>query len=67
MVWVSLDLVLSRTVDALWMNWLTDAKRPRRCKDEQTSADAVEGGEATGAMSHAFVAALTQNPNQTYL
>ncbi|ORY76536.1 caspase domain-domain-containing protein [Leucosporidium creatinivorum] len=36
------------------------------CKDNQTSADASEGGQATGAMSHAFVAALTKAPKQTY-
>ena len=26
----------------------------RSCKDDQTSADAQEGGKATGAMSYAF-------------
>jgi len=36
------------------------------CKDEQTSADAVEGGEATGAMSFAFIAALSENPRLSY-
>lgn len=36
------------------------------CKDVQTSADAVESGEATGAMSHAFIAALNQNNQQSY-
>jgi hypothetical protein len=30
------------------------------CKDTQTSADAVESGEATGAMSWAFIASLTK-------
>jgi len=35
-------------------------------KDTQKSADTVEGGEATGAMSHAFIAALTKNPHQSY-
>lgn len=29
------------------------------CKDTQTSADTVEAGQATGAMSHAFVSALS--------
>jgi len=36
------------------------------CKDSQTSADAVEGGTATGAMSYAFIAALTHQPRQSY-
>jgi len=36
------------------------------CKDSQTSADAVEGGVATGAMSYAFILALTQRPQQSY-
>lgn len=37
------------------------------CKDTQTSADAFENGQATGAMSHAFIEVMTQNPNQSYL
>ncbi|KAH9037910.1 metacaspase-1 [Lactarius pseudohatsudake] len=36
------------------------------CKDSQTSADAVEAGSATGAMSYAFITALTQQPQQSY-
>ncbi|KAJ3920169.1 peptidase C14, caspase domain-containing protein, partial [Lentinula edodes] len=36
------------------------------CKDSQTSADAVEAGTATGAMSYAFISALSQNPQQSY-
>ncbi|KAI0259901.1 caspase domain-containing protein [Gloeopeniophorella convolvens] len=36
------------------------------CKDSQTSADAVEAGSATGAMSFAFISALTQQPQQSY-
>jgi len=36
------------------------------CKDSQTSADTVEAGRATGAMSFAFISVLTQNKNQTY-
>ncbi|KAJ3753534.1 peptidase C14, caspase domain-containing protein [Lentinula raphanica] len=36
------------------------------CKDSQTSADAVEAGTATGAMSYAFITALSQNPQQSY-
>ncbi|KAF8699301.1 Peptidase C14, partial [Rhizoctonia solani] len=36
------------------------------CKDSQTSADTVEGGEATGAMSYAFMEVLRQKPQQTY-
>lgn len=37
------------------------------CKDTQTSADTVQNGTATGAMSWAFISVLTQNPNQSYL
>ncbi|RCK64654.1 Metacaspase-1 [Candida viswanathii] len=37
------------------------------CKDDQTSADAKEGGVATGAMSYAFLTVMGQNPNQSYL
>ncbi|WVQ98413.1 hypothetical protein IAU59_005536 [Kwoniella sp. CBS 9459] len=36
------------------------------CKDSQTSADTQEEGKATGAMSYAFIAALTKYPNQSY-
>lgn len=36
------------------------------CKDSQTSADTQEGGQATGAMSFAFISALTANPRQSY-
>jgi len=36
-------------------------------KDSQTSADASISGEATGAMSWAFVAALKKNPQQSYV
>lgn len=35
-------------------------------KDDQTSADANIAGTATGAMSWAFIAALTKNPQQSY-
>ena len=31
------------------------------------SADASIGGEATGAMSWAFITALRKNPNQSYV
>ncbi|RCH94251.1 Ca(2+)-dependent cysteine protease [Rhizopus azygosporus] len=37
------------------------------CKDNQTSADAMENGKSTGAMSFAFTTALRQNRQQTYL
>jgi len=37
------------------------------CKDSQTSADATEAGQATGAMSYAFMLALNQNPQQSYM
>eukprot|EP00051_Salpingoeca_urceolata_P017117 m.230983 g.230983 ORF g.230983 m.230983 type:complete len:592 (-) comp18863_c0_seq4:1165-2940(-) len=36
------------------------------CRDEQTSADATIGGQATGAMSWAFREAFSRNPNMTY-
>ncbi|TFK75218.1 hypothetical protein BDN72DRAFT_892560 [Pluteus cervinus] len=36
------------------------------CKDSQTSADTQEAGNATGAMSFAFISALSQNHQQTY-
>lgn len=37
------------------------------CKDDQTSADASEGGRATGAMSWAFILVLEQQREQSYL
>ncbi|GAA6042642.1 hypothetical protein JCM8097_008263 [Rhodosporidiobolus ruineniae] len=37
------------------------------CKDDQTSADTQMGGQATGAMSWAFITSLTKFPQQTYL
>ena len=36
-------------------------------KDTQTSADASIGGQATGAMSFAFISALKKNPQQSYV
>ncbi|TFK33161.1 caspase domain-containing protein [Crucibulum laeve] len=36
------------------------------CKDGQTSADTFAGGVAVGAMSYAFITALTRKPVQTY-
>ncbi|CAG8452953.1 3180_t:CDS:10 [Scutellospora calospora] len=36
------------------------------CKDSQTSADANEAGQNTGAMSYAFITALRANRYQTY-
>ncbi|KAF3765595.1 hypothetical protein M406DRAFT_97279 [Cryphonectria parasitica EP155] len=36
-------------------------------RDDQTSADATIASQATGAMSWAFISAIKQNPNQTYL
>lgn len=36
-------------------------------RDDQTSADATIASQATGAMSYAFITAIRQNPNQTYL
>lgn len=37
------------------------------CKDDQTSADASEGGQSTGAMSWSFIKVMKDNPNQSYL
>jgi len=36
-------------------------------KDSQTSSDATIAGQATGAMSWAFITALKKNPHQSYL
>lgn len=36
------------------------------CKDSQASADTQEAGQATGAMSWAFIQALSANNQQTY-
>jgi hypothetical protein len=36
------------------------------CQDGQTSADTFAGGVAVGAMSHAFIDALSKNPHPTY-
>lgn len=36
-------------------------------KDDQTSADATIASQATGAMSWAFITALKQNPQQSYV
>ncbi|KAG8917691.1 Ca(2+)-dependent cysteine protease [Tulasnella sp. 418] len=36
------------------------------CKDSQTSADTEIAGQATGAMSHAFMTALNARPQQTF-
>ncbi|KAF8186789.1 peptidase C14 [Pholiota molesta] len=36
------------------------------CMDDQTSADTFQGGVAVGAMSNAFITALTNKPEQTY-
>lgn len=37
------------------------------CRDDQTSADAVIGGKATGAMTWALTTCLTKNKKQTFL
>ncbi|GBL51805.1 Ca(2+)-dependent cysteine protease [Candidozyma auris] len=37
------------------------------CKDDQTSADAKEAGQNTGAMSWAFISVLKQSNNHSYL
>lgn len=36
-------------------------------KDNQTSADATENGQSTGAMSWAFLGVMTRQPQQSYL
>jgi hypothetical protein len=36
------------------------------CKDSQTSADTVEAGQATGAMSYAFIAAIQKQHDQSF-
>jgi len=36
------------------------------CRDDQTSADASFGGEASGAMTWAFTSSLRQNANQSF-
>ncbi|KZV90872.1 peptidase C14 [Exidia glandulosa HHB12029] len=36
------------------------------CKDTQTSADTSEAGQATGAMSWAFIESLSRQPQQSY-
>ncbi|TFK27140.1 metacaspase [Coprinopsis marcescibilis] len=36
------------------------------CKDSQTSADTSEAGKATGAMSFAFISALSKKHDQSY-
>ncbi|KAH8594712.1 caspase domain-containing protein [Bisporella sp. PMI_857] len=36
-------------------------------KDDQTSADATIASQATGAMSWAFISAIKQNPQQSYV
>ncbi|KAI0639103.1 caspase domain-containing protein [Trametes polyzona] len=36
------------------------------CKDSQTSADTVEAGQSTGAMSFAFISCLRENRQQSY-
>lgn len=37
------------------------------CKDDQTSADANEAGQSTGAMSWSFIKTMNEMPNQSYL
>ncbi|KAJ9108640.1 Ca(2+)-dependent cysteine protease [Naganishia adeliensis] len=37
------------------------------CKDDQTSADTSIAAKATGAMSYAFITALTRYPQQSYM
>ncbi|KAJ9113653.1 Ca(2+)-dependent cysteine protease [Naganishia vaughanmartiniae] len=37
------------------------------CKDDQTSADTSIAAKATGAMSYAFITALTRYPQQSYI
>lgn len=37
------------------------------CKDSQTSADTSEAGKATGAMSYAFIAAMSKYQQMSYV
>jgi hypothetical protein len=37
------------------------------CRDDQTSADTSIDGEATGAMSYAFISTMQANPRQSYI
>lgn len=37
------------------------------CRDDQTSADATISGSATGAMSWAFIGAMKENPESSYV
>jgi hypothetical protein len=37
------------------------------CRDDQTSADTSIDGEATGAMSYAFISTMRANPGQSYV
>ncbi|GAA5924710.1 Ca(2+)-dependent cysteine protease MCA1 [Sporobolomyces koalae] len=37
------------------------------CRDKETSADTAMAGQATGAMSWAFITALTKYPQQSYI
>jgi len=36
------------------------------CRDDQTTADVVQGDKGFGALTHAFLTALRQSSNQTY-
>lgn len=49
-------------------NILADVIQFSGCRDDQTSADATIGGQATGAMSWSFIEAFSKyGPNQTYV
>jgi hypothetical protein len=37
------------------------------CRDDQTSADTFENGQAVGALSWAFITTLTKDPTQSYM
>ncbi|PRT56019.1 Metacaspase-1 [Wickerhamiella sorbophila] len=37
------------------------------CRDDQTSADASEGGVSAGAMSYSFLEVMGRDPNQSYI
>lgn len=52
--------IQTRSSDADVISW-------SGCKDSQTSADTSMQGQATGAMSWAFITSLTKFPQQTYL
>jgi len=50
-----------------WKNERKDVWMFSGCADDQTSADTSIAGAPTGAMSHAFIHTMRQDPNQSYV